>query len=299
MKYPEFITAFININDVKIREEVILSLKKRFTVLKLHILDDKDLKECSCPPEEFTKIDIIISDTIIDPHLINTYCIPILVVIFPSQLEDMIKETETLGGPIYHAYDLFPNNVIDSDLFKERIASLICKKRCIQNKISIAADLWRAIDYSNLYVIITNKEGVIIAVSIKLAKDLQGGSPNTYTIVGKNIYDFMYEDDVERIKNTNKKLIDGCEANIEVAFRMKTKTENLLPIKWITSFINTDLNWIFKVGVAVSTNINYEEADMIREYYTNLVKKDREKIDKSKAETEKMLGGRGGNVTNL
>jgi hypothetical protein len=108
---------------------------------------------------------------------------------------------------------------------------------------------------------------------------------------------------VEKTRNANKKLVEGREFNIEIAFRMKTDTNKLLPIKWITSFVNSELNWIFKVGVALSQTIDVEEVDTIREYYKTLIKRDRLKIDEfkeiNKKYSDKANGGQNINVNNL
>lgn len=136
------------------------------------------------------------------------------------------------------------------------------------------------IDFSPLLVIILDTNLNIKALNFRLAKLLSGDEHNRNNLIGKFWLDFVDESDKYLVEKIHKSLIGKNQLHTELIHSIKDFEGNLITAQWYNSYINSDLRWVFSVGIQeikkVNPITNIEEA---REYYTQELKKDRELIN--------------------
>jgi hypothetical protein len=99
MKYPEFISAVIMIEDPSQRDLIIRSLKKHFTIFNICVADEESIKQCALDVEKCKKTDVIISDRIIPSVQLNIYDTPIMF-IYDSDPSNFINIIEADDPPM-------------------------------------------------------------------------------------------------------------------------------------------------------------------------------------------------------
>lgn len=136
------------------------------------------------------------------------------------------------------------------------------------------------IDFSPLLVIILDTNLNIKALNFKLAKLLIGDDSKRDELIGLPWMNFVSDTDKPIVEKVHRSLIGKYQLNNELIHSIKNFEGNLITAQWYNSYINTDLRWIFSVGIQEIKNMSHiSNIDDARKFYSNELKKDRELID--------------------
>lgn len=155
-----------------------------------------------------------------------------------------------------------------------------------QETISIPTSLvLELIDYSPIYVLVLDPVFNVIAVSSKLLNDVLGERAEKSMIIGNNWLDFVSEEDKNHVNMILISIREKYQINNNFSYNFKSNNGSLLRAHWFNSYINSNHGWIFCIGVPKS----YDCPDL-REYYMDMIMKDREYIKVAKEVALKYSG---------
>ena len=137
----------------------------------------------------------------------------------------------------------------------------------------------RLIDFSNMFLVIMYEDGKIASVGNRVSSHINYPE-NVVELNGKNWYDFVIPTDVERVKKEYSDIVNNKELCKETTYGISGPISDIIKIKWIISYVNHMYNFILSIGVPISKDET--EFDRIRNYYSEIVMKDRDKIELAK-----------------
>lgn len=134
--------------------------------------------------------------------------------------------------------------------------------------------IFNMLNFTNMYCLVLDQEMIIKFVNLSLALDL--GYKSYEEILGKCWLDFIKNEEKHMIQIIHQSIANGLnnweEKYREVQNTVITKQGRQFPVYWFNSHINTDLNWTFSFGIK---KINSEREDDIRDFYFDILKRDR------------------------
>ena len=275
----ETITKLINKN-IKGAEVVAFENKKQ--LLQYDNLEDSDLIISDISVSEHKEELRVYYDQLI--KVASPEKIPMLLVVSDDQFDESLVN--------YFAkcaiYD-FIRKPYNYPIFVNRVKVLLniprTKKYLEDAKRKVEVNLWNALNYSNLLILVLDKEGKIKLCNYRLSKFL--GVDREDELVGKSWYDFLNESDQSIFIYIQDKMKSKTEGFEEVAYDILTPDGNIA-VKWFVSIINGDLNWTFCVGMPIYSGVTVEDnLDALRSYFRDIIVKDRTTINAMKEVTKK------------
>jgi len=126
--------------------------------------------------------------------------------------------------------------------------------------------LCKGTDFSNLLFVIMKEDGKIVSVGNKIESDL------AEMLDGKNWFDFVADEDKERVKEEYNYVIINKKFCHEMVYHM----HNCPPARWIVSYVNNEYRFIVSIGVLLNqVDFEYEK---VRQFYAAEIQRDREMI---------------------
>jgi hypothetical protein len=136
---------------------------------------------------------------------------------------------------------------------------------------------------SSFYFVIVDRDLNIIVANKKVEETILGKCACTeVNLIGKSWINFVSNDDQMLAKTAYTSIFrfKGDLESPEITYSIKTPDCSTLPICWVTSYIDTNIDWTISIGTKTrSVNLGISNEESIREYYRNLIDKDKKMID--------------------
>ena len=188
-------------------------------------------------------------------------------------------------------YDFMNEHTFNEFIFVNRIRALLSIPRISKNfilqKEAVQNNLWMALDYSNLFVVILNKKMEVVLANYQLSKTL--GFDDENKIIGTSWLDYLGPTDTELVKHVFEETILGNKSYEEFTNNIyNTGTKKSITVRWFNTLINSNFNCIFSIGVPIvnEPSVN-DNVDAVRAYFTDILRKDRTTINAMKEVTMK------------
>jgi PAS domain S-box-containing protein len=255
------VRGFTSISDLKKDPDI---LKADLVILELHFNDkclgllEKDIKRIY--HENLTTPLLFISDTdnFDQKKVLFLYDYPILI------------------------YDFIAKEFVESIVFTNRIKVLLNLRRLVRVSCNEAKhlhmNLWKLLDYSNIFALILDQNYHIKAINDHLAKTL-GFLPND--LINEDWLKFLKNDDQDVIKYVLKQVLNDNGEYSEFSNDIIDIDQNIITVKWFNSLINHNYHWVFSVGIPVTINQPTLDEDIqsIRSYFKDILQKDKTVIN--------------------
>lgn len=307
MNKPSDINVFISSQNIDFSKRILELLENKFRVKNISVISSVS----SIPEiEESSKIDLIISDNVDYtselgdvPFLIvsedvnyTTDKVKLLFVKNNVTMKESIlsmeefkkinkEEYEILNHPddclyLYPTFDIM-SSPINEDVLINKVSSLINLRRLDNLKICTQVEnLCTLIDFSPLYIVIIDSNFKIKAINYSLAREILGDDFDRNSLIGKYWLDFIPESDKAFVKKIHMSLLGQFQLNNETSHNIVNYYNGETKVKWFNSYINTDLKWVFSIGVYdKSKNVSIDD---IRDKYMDQILRDRAMIDITK-----------------
>jgi len=182
-------------------------------------------------------------------------------------------------------------------IFINRIRTLLSFPRIArkfsEQKIEVQNNLWKALDYSHLFVILLNKDFKVVLANYRLAKIL--GYQDEGELIGADWNSHLANADVELITHVLNETLTGNKKYEEFTNDILTKNKERITVRWFNTLINSTFNCVFSIGVPLTKEITVDDnIDSVRAYFTDIIRRDRTTINAMKEVTmkysEKILG---------
>lgn len=179
---------------------------------------------------------------------------------------------------IEFTYD-FITKPIDSSSMINRIKLLLkfstYYKSFIFEKNKLYISIKELMDYSNIYMVVINKDLKIKMCSLKLAKDL--GYNNINEIEGKSWLDYIDKNDKTEVINIHKYIIsdnkNGYDKYKEINSNIILKDDSKINVKWFNAKLNNNFNCTFSIGIPYDNDeiTENDSMDDIRTYWRHII----------------------------
>lgn len=148
--------------------------------------------------------------------------------------------------------------------------------------IGLRKAIFNMLNYANMYVLILDEQMSIKFANQSLATDL--GFKKYREMRDLCWLDFVPEVDQRMIATIHKAIAEGSNWSKFKEFQNNIKALNgtIINVLWFNSHINTDFNWSFSFGIKQEP-ITEVSPDSIRNYYQDIINKDRTMIESMKA----------------
>lgn len=203
----------------------------------------------------------------------------------PKQQYKKMWDTISSGG-IWRGE--FLNKTKDGTFYWEIASIAPVKEKCgkIISYVKVAeivtdlkqtiVNLWNILDYSNYFIAVIDGEREVRLCNRMLAKTL--GFETEEELIGKNWFEFVPEAAKEVAQLVQDETIEKKLGTVESTSEIVTLGGKVIIVKWFNSFINSELDWVFSMGVPLQAD-EQETFDNVREFYREVLAKDRTTID--------------------
>ena len=185
---------------------------------------------------------------------------------------------------------------IDQDHFFEfifinRIKVLLSIPKILKlskyQKGELQRNLWMALDYSNLFIVILDEHFKVLLTNYQLAKTL--GFENEDVVIGHQWTEFLTPVEDELIQHVFGEILKGNKAYEEFTNDIiPITTKKPITVKWFNTYINNNFNCSFSIGLPITKEPNINaDVESVRAYFTDILKKDRTTINAMKEVTMK------------
>jgi len=137
-------------------------------------------------------------------------------------------------------------------------------------------NLWNILDYSNYFVVVLDKSLEIRLCNRMLAKTL--GFEKENELIGRKWFEFIPETTQDIIKIVHRETTDREGQIMESISEVIAANGKVVTAKWFNSFVNSELDWVFSLGVPLKIDAQ-KNIDNVREFYKQVLAKDRTTID--------------------
>lgn len=187
-------------------------------------------------------------------------------------------------------FDVYDNNSFNEFAFINRIKCLLSIPRI--RKISniemekIQTNIWKLLDYLNMFILVLNKDFVIKIGNFHLARTLGYNDEND--LIGLSFEKFIKSNDVELIKHVQTEILNGSESYKEFTFDILDKDYKTITVKWFNMKINGEFNCVFSIGLPLTKEPTLDEdIDSVRAYFRDILEQDKTTINAMKEITMK------------
>ncbi len=179
-----------------------------------------------------------------------------------------------------YIYD-FIKKPFDLNKLLNRIAVLlkvgIAHQRYEHYEHNLKMSLKDLFDFTNIYMLILDKEMNIKSCSFKLARDL--GFNGEDELVGTSWKKFLKEKDKTKLDLIHKNVVDDSikyqKFLREVTNKIVTKSGSTITTKWFNSRISNGHTYTFSIGIPYNRKVTPEDdIDSIRAYWKYVLDKD-------------------------
>jgi PAS domain S-box-containing protein len=175
-------------------------------------------------------------------------------------------------------------------IFINRIKVLLKIPRISRFTISevekIQNGVWKLLDYSNMLVVMIDKNLKVKIINYHLSKIL--GYEDSSELIGRDWRDFLRKPDHELIEHVYSEIIQGNQNYKEFTNDIIDINKKQLTVKWFNTLINHDFNCVFSVGLPLTKEPTLDEdIDSLRAYFRDILEKDRTVINAMKEVTMK------------
>ena len=194
-------------------------------------------------------------------------------------------------------FDFVSEEFFADYIFINRIRTLLnfprIARKYSEQKIEVQNNLWKALDYSHLFVILLNKDFKVVLANYRLAKML--GYMDEGEIIGVDWINHLAAADDELVKHVLDETLAGSKKYEEFTNDVLTKNKERITVRWFNTLINSTFNCVFSIGVPLTKEITVDDnIDSVRAYFTDIIRRDRTTINAMKEVTmkysEKILG---------
>ncbi len=160
-------------------------------------------------------------------------------------------------------------------------------------KIQVQNNLWLALDYSHLFVIILNKDFKVVLANYRLSKLL--GYEKEDQIIGADWTQHLADFDQDLVRHVLVETLTGNKKYEEFTNDILTLDKQRITVRWFNTLINNNFNCVFSIGVPLTKEISVDDnLESVRAYFTDIIRRDRTTINAMKEVTmkysEKILG---------
>lgn len=194
-------------------------------------------------------------------------------------------------------YDFINEEIFNEFIFINRIKTLLkipkISKFTYSEVEKIQSEIWKLLDYSNLFVVMLDRNLEIKIINYHLSKILGYDRPSD--LIKKDWREFLRSPDHELIHHVYNEIIDGNQSYKEFTNDIIDLEKKTITVKWFNTLINHDFDCIFSVGVPLTKDPSIDEdIDSLRAYFRDILEQDRTIINAMKEVTmkysEKILG---------
>ena len=188
-------------------------------------------------------------------------------------------------------YDFMNEHTFNEFVFVNRVKALLSIPRLSKNfivqKEAVQNNLWMALDYSNLFVVVLNKKMEVVLANYQLAKTL--GFEEENKIIGTNWMDYLGPTDTDLVKHVFEETLQGSKSYEEFTNNIYNKnTKKSITVRWFNTLINSTFNCTFSIGVPIVNEPSVDDnVDAVRAYFTDILRKDKTTINAMKEVTMK------------
>ena len=185
-------------------------------------------------------------------------------------------------------YDIINKSNIDEFIFINRIKVLLTlpklNKKFDSEKHIIQSNIWKFLDYSNLFIVMLDKELNIKIANYHLSKIL--GFEDEDKICNLNWSKFLKPNDIDLIKHIHSEILLGSKLYNEFTNDIIDKDNKLITVKWFNVLINHGFNCTFSIGIPLTKKPTIDEdIDSIRAYFKDILEQDKTTINAMKEMT--------------
>lgn len=194
-------------------------------------------------------------------------------------------------------FDFVSEDFFVDYIFINRIRTLLSFPRIArkysEQKIEVQNNLWKALDYSHLFVILLNKDCQVVLANYRLAKML--GYKDEAELIGVEWINHLAAADDELVKHVLAETLNGSKKYEEFTNDVLTINKERITVRWFNTLINSTFNCVFSIGVPLTREVTADDnIDSVRAYFTDIIRRDRTTINAMKEVTmkysEKILG---------
>lgn len=146
--------------------------------------------------------------------------------------------------------------------------------------------IWKLLDYSNMFVVMLDRDLKIKIINYHLTKVLGYEYPSD--LISKDWRQFLRKPDYELIHHISNEIMNGNLNYKEFTNDILDKDGKSITVKWFNTLINHEFNCIFSVGVPLTKEPTLDEdIDSLRAYFRDILEQDRTVIQAMKEVTMK------------
>lgn len=187
-------------------------------------------------------------------------------------------------------YDFFNQHIFNEFIFINRTKALLSipklSKSFLMQKEAVQNNLWMALDYSSLFVLILSKEFKVVLANYQLARTL--GYNTEDEMIGIDWTKHLTQPDLDVVQHVHEETLTGSKKYEEFSNDVVTKEGKRITVKWFNTMINNTFNSTFSIGVPLTKGISIDDnIETVRAYFTDILKKDSTTIQAMKEVTQK------------
>jgi PAS domain S-box-containing protein len=187
-------------------------------------------------------------------------------------------------------YDFFNQHIFREFIFINRTKALLSipklSKSFLMQKEAVQNNLWMALDYSSLFVLILNKQFQVVLANYQLARTV--GYNNEDEMIGIDWCKHLVPADIDIIQHVHEDTLAGSKKYEEFTNDIVTKEGKRITVKWFNTMINNAFNSTFSIGVPLTKEISIDDnIETVRSYFTDILRKDSTTIQAMKEVTQK------------
>jgi len=274
---PEFLDRIENIINNIEKTNTFKILNKELFQTQC-ILNKIDLVITHADPEKITD-DIMFYESCLD---FSKHMTPILFVI--PQGKKVMSYPKGIKLTIDFAWEDIPDDIMFNKIsLMLKVSTVICQRKLIDAK---EKGIWDILNYSNIFVLVLDKNLKIALCNKYLAKHL--GYNDEKDVIGLEWKNFLPPSTAYAMKEIYEAIKSGREEFKEFTTEIIPKEGNSFAVKWFNSYINGEDEVLIRIGTPIGTRREHNEGiDALRLYYRNVIDKDRTTIQSIKELTLK------------
>lgn len=187
-------------------------------------------------------------------------------------------------------FDFYDQNHFYDFIFCNRIKVLLSIPKILKlsryQKTELQKNLWMALDYSNVYIVILDADFKVVLCNHHLAKSLGFNSEDE--VIGQEWSRFLGPAERDVVSHVQEEILKGSKKYEEFTNDIVPLNNKPITVKWFNTLINNNFNCAFSIGMPLTKEPDITaDVDTIRAYFTDIIKRDRTTINAMKEVTTK------------
>jgi PAS domain S-box-containing protein len=187
-------------------------------------------------------------------------------------------------------FDFYDQKHFYDFIFCNRIKVLLSIPKILKlskyQKTELQKNLWMALDYSNVYIVILDSDFKVVLCNHHLARSL--GFKNEDEVIGQEWSKFLGPVEREVVTYVQSEILKGSKKYEEFTNDIFPVNNKPITVKWFNTLINNNFNCAFSIGIPLTKEPDITaDVDTIRAYFTDIIKRDRTTINAMKEVTTK------------